>query len=452
MTGVGRGQGGLGPATGLLPLRGVPSDGGQGGQEDARALTLPAHTDIILTRVMTAACPGPLDARRLRLAALLVSAVLVCLPACDDVPLTAPTESTVTVFINANTVPLNGTADVTASVIEPAGTPVQDGTAVTFTTTLGSFDRVEANTNGGKATVKYLAGSVSGTAKIGAYSGSAKATEVEVKVGGAAATRVTLNASPGSLPSTGGQARLTAVVTDADGNRVPGVAVSFTASAGTLNPATATTDGAGEATSVLTTTRQSDVKATVGSMEATVTVSINNAPLITISAPTSVQALEPVSFSVSVTASGAAISDVRIDFGDGTSESLGRLTGTQATSHAYITVGQYRVTATVTDAAGERNNVSTVVQVLPLQISVSLSIVPTTVQVSTEVRVTVSVLPSYVRVQRYRFEWGDGAADEQTSPTITHRYSAIGLKTITVIVTTSDGQTIVVVGQVSVVL
>ena len=393
-----------------------------------------------------------LEARRLPFAQLLIVFALVSLPSCDKAPLTAPTESTVTVFVNATTVPLNGTADVTATVVEQAGTPVHDGTVVTFTTTLGSFDRLETGTHRGKATVKYQAGTLSGTAKIGAFSGSAKATEVEVKVGGAAATRITLNANPGALPSTGGDATLTAVVTDTDGNRIPGVSVSFTASAGTLNPATAITDGNGEARTKLTTTRQSDVRATAGNVEATVTVSVNNAPGITISAPTSVQQFEPVSFSVTVTAGSAAISDVQIDFGDNSRESLGRFTGTQTISHSYADVNEYRVTATVTDVEDERNTVSTVVVVLPVQVSVSLSIVPETVQVSTSVRVTVSVLPTFVRVTNYRFEWGDGEVTSQSSNTATHRYSTVGLKTITVIVTTSEQQSIVVVGQVSVVL
>ena len=37
---------------------------------------------------------------------------------CDKVPLTAPTGSTVTLFSNTTIVPVNGAADITATVIE----------------------------------------------------------------------------------------------------------------------------------------------------------------------------------------------------------------------------------------------------------------------------------------------------------------------------------------------
>ena len=58
---------------------------------------------------------------------------------CDKVPLTAPTGSTVTLFSNTTIVPVNGAADITATVVESGGTLVQNGTLVTFTTTIGQY-------------------------------------------------------------------------------------------------------------------------------------------------------------------------------------------------------------------------------------------------------------------------------------------------------------------------
>ena len=87
-------------------------------------------------------------------------------------PLTAPTGSTVTLFTNTTILPVNGTAEITATVLEAAGTFVQNGTVVTFTTTLGTLDPAEARTKNGKATVRLLAGTRSGRATVRAFSGS----------------------------------------------------------------------------------------------------------------------------------------------------------------------------------------------------------------------------------------------------------------------------------------
>ena len=64
--------------------------------------------------------------------------------ACDKVPLTAPTGSTVTLTANATFVPISGTALLTATVTEAAGTAVQNGTVVTFSTTIGTIEPAEA--------------------------------------------------------------------------------------------------------------------------------------------------------------------------------------------------------------------------------------------------------------------------------------------------------------------
>src|SRR5262245_14200095 len=60
--------------------------------------------------------------------------------ACDKVPLTSPTGSTITLSVNQTTVPINGTIDVIAAVIEAGGTAVHDGTSVTFTGGSGTFN------------------------------------------------------------------------------------------------------------------------------------------------------------------------------------------------------------------------------------------------------------------------------------------------------------------------
>ena len=99
-------------------------------------------------------------------------------------PLAAPTDSTITLFASSTTVGLNGSIEITATVIESAGTPVQNGTVVTFTTTLGTIEPNEASTNNGKVTVTLLAGTRSGTAEVRAFSGgTSSADALTVTVG-----------------------------------------------------------------------------------------------------------------------------------------------------------------------------------------------------------------------------------------------------------------------------
>ena len=96
---------------------------------------------------------------------------------CDKVPLFAPTESTITLTASRLALGANLSAELVATVIEQSGTPVQNGTVVTFTTTLGTIEPREALTNGGTATAVLRAGTQSGTATVSAFSGGTRATD-----------------------------------------------------------------------------------------------------------------------------------------------------------------------------------------------------------------------------------------------------------------------------------
>ena len=122
-----------------------------------------------------------------RLALVAISAFAA---ACDKVPLLAPTESTITLSTNTTTLAANGTAEILATVIEQAGTPVHNGTTVTFTASVGTIEPRDARTENGIARATFRAGTNSGTARVGAFSGAARAEEVEILVGGAAAATV----------------------------------------------------------------------------------------------------------------------------------------------------------------------------------------------------------------------------------------------------------------------
>src|SRR5688572_5902071 len=113
-----------------------------------------------------AALFGPVRATRKVMTRVCALMVLVAFGvACDKVPLTAPTDSTITLSVDQTTVPINGTITVTAAVIEAGGTAVHDGTSVTFTGGLGTFTPQEARTIGGIARTVFR-GATSGTVMI----------------------------------------------------------------------------------------------------------------------------------------------------------------------------------------------------------------------------------------------------------------------------------------------
>lgn len=367
--------------------------------------------------------------------------------ACDKVALTAPTNTTITLFANATSVPLNGVVEVTATVVESAGTPVQNGTQVTFTSNLGAVDPREARTSDGKATVRFTAGTSSGTAKIGAFSGAAKATEIELKVGGATATRIVMSANPSSVPATGGAVEILATVLDADGNRVSGVAVSFSTSAGTLSSQTIITDGNGEARTRLTTTRQATVTATAGAVTApaTLTINVNTAPSVTIAvSPASPTAGSAATFTFTVNSSAtntAALRDLVIDFGDGDKLTLSSPSSTTSISHVYEDGGTYTVTAVATDVNGERSTATTVITVqTPAPLTITLNLQDSAAvnsPVSFRASVTGDTTPS--RVVRYEWDFGDGTSAVLNSPATSHIYTTVGRKVVRVTVVTIDG-------------
>src|SRR5258706_684752 len=162
--------------------------------------------------------------------------VLLALPfalvaSCDKVPLLAPTGSVITLIVSSGTASLNSEVTIVATVIENgeassgsgtgtsgrtgAGTPVQNGTLITFTTTVGHIEPSEARTHNGQVAVKLLTGSTSGSAKITAYSGGASVSiDNAVKIGTAAVKNVSVTTTPQVLGITGGTVQVVASVVD----------------------------------------------------------------------------------------------------------------------------------------------------------------------------------------------------------------------------------------------
>ena len=416
-----------------------------------------------------------------RAGAVLAAGVFASLSAaCDKVPLLAPTLSIITLVANASVLPVNGTTEVTATVIESAGTAVQNGTLVTFTTTLGSIQPSEARTQNGRVTVRFNAGLQSGSAVITASSGGATpqkdAEPVTIRIGAAAAGRVAVTANPATLPSTGGTAEIVARVFDINGDALPGVQVSFAIAAksttlttwskvvattdagdvnstgsGTLSNAVATTDQNGDARTTLTAFVETIVNATVGgalgdkgsSATGTVTVRVNTIPTLAITISPDVPVVgEPVTFTLTPVA-GTTIRSATIAFGDGSSADLGSIGTATKVSHIYRSTGTFTVTVTGVDSLGEPLSTSTVVAVSSKTPTLTIVATPNPGVKGGLVTFTLTPAAGFT-LQSARISFGDGSSANLGSiaaaTIVTHVYNSAGTFTVTVTGTDTNGR------------
>ena len=398
--------------------------------------------------------------------------------ACDKVPLLAPTGSVISLFATANTVPLNSEIEIVANVIENgvtstgngttgtpgtsttstttagAGTPVQNGTLVSFTTTIGRIEPSEARTNNGTVRVKFVSGGQSGIATITAFSGGASGKLENLKVGSAGVERVLISASPQTLGPAGGTSTITARVEDTSGAGLAGISVTFSTDAGSLSSTSVTTDSNGNASTTLNTSRPAKVTANVIGKTAEVTVSLNPRTGVTIAGPTTpVSAGVPTTFTVGVS-STANIRDVIIDYGDGQQQSLGAISASTPVQHTYTEPNTYIVRATATEASGFTETVSTAVTILPGQPpAVIITASNNNPSVGETVVFTATVSGATSTILRYEWNFGAGAVPataEVTSNRATASYVSTGTKIITVRVVqatgpSGDGQTAIVV-------
>jgi hypothetical protein len=401
---------------------------------------------------------------RLRCASALTPVLVVCAlltAACQKVPLLAPSGSTITLTASATALPVNGSTDIIAQVIEAGGTPPHSGTLVSFTTNLGSVQPSQAETDiSGKVIVKYVAGTGSGTATITAISGGVSASgtnAIKIAVGAAAVGGIALSANPTTLPAIGGTTTITAVVNDGGGNSLAGVPVTFSTDAGSLGLSSVPTDANGRATTTLTTGRTAKVTATAGvattsgttttaASSNTITITVNSTATIVLGAPTPSPAVvgQPVSWTLTVTpsASGGAIQSVVVNFGDGRSQSLGPVSGATSLSHTYDSSGTYTVTATATDSNGDSfPAVSQVVVTAKPTPATALTVnknPSTLADQPLTFTATVTQLATGVTVDRYDWSFGDGLTRTTNSSTTTHAYAA-GNWTAVVTAVMSDG-------------
>jgi len=423
---------------------------------------------------------GLFDVTR-RGAGLLVLALAAA--GCENSQLLAPTKSTITLSAPTRVLPTGGTTEVTAIVVEEAGTPVANGTTVRFSTSLGRVDPVEQQTRNGVATTTFFAMSTSGVAQITAISGAAsggtdKTNVLEITIGTAAVNTVTLRANPGSVSAAGGSVELIATVVAENGRALEGISVTFSTDQGTLASPTATTDAAGQARTTLTTTQKATVAATAGAKTSSnVTVDLRVGPGVSISCTpasgsgncSAVQAgvtnnAAAVLFTVKKASSTSALRTATIDFGDGTSQALGNLSADATVTHTYSGPSgsnnvSYTATVQATDLNGESASASTVViltprgTVTPINVNITAT-EGTKTQLSARWTFKATVTgggeggTGNATIRTYKWTFGDGDVVTISGDTTSHIYRRTTAldpqterRTVEVLVTTQDGRT-----------
>jgi hypothetical protein len=394
-----------------------------------------------------------------------VLAMLVAI-SCDRVPLLAPTNSTVTLDAGSRVVETGGSTSISAMVIEQSGTPVQNGTVVRFTTTLGRLDPVEAQTRNGVATTTFLAGNDSGVAEVRATSGGAGGSSttttppsnggttpptttttttnsnvVLISVGSAAVDTVTVRANPSSVStSSGATVSVIATVVGVSGRLLPNIPVSFSASRGTLSATTAVTDAQGEARVTLNTNGDTDISVAAGTKTATTKITGVPGPAVSLTCvvntdETCANAVtgRPVTFTARRGDGSATLTSAVLDFGDNSSVDLGTLSSPATVPHTYAQPGTYTARLTGTGANGESSTSVQVVLVTAVTASVSAT--------SSGLNVTATGNVS-VDVTNYQFTWGDMSTPTTgTSATASHTYAAPGTYSISMTATLRGGGT-----------
>lgn len=401
--------------------------------------------------------------------------------ACDKAPLTAPVGSTLTVNAQDRVVPIGGSTQVSAIVIESAGTTVHNGTTVTFTTTLGRVDPVNAQTKDGVAVTTFFAGDSSGLATVRATSGGAggststpttpttptspttpttasSSSSVDIAVGSAAVDTVTVRVNPSTVSQNGGTVQVVATVVGTAGRALANIPVSFSATRGTLSSGSTPTDANGEARATLTTNTDTDVTATAGTKTSTAAhVTAQPGPSVTLTCAagttpncSSVAVGDTVTFTASRASSSSAIASSTLDFGDGQSESLGTLSSAISISHRYNAGGTYTAKLTATDINGETTTTTSVITVSDLVATISLNV---TSAVTHTVQATATLSAASAAVARYEWTFSPDATPATlttTTNSATSNFASAGTKTVTVRVVLTDGRSATASAQITV--
>ncbi len=285
---------------------------------------------------------------------------------CSEGTPVAPSGTILRVSAYPTRIGTGGLSTVTISAYRSTGNPVNPGTEVRLSSTIGVVEPVVYTNESGQATGILRGDGRVGTATVTAFSGGVEPVTIEVGVGQLAAS-MSFQVTPSSVAETGGTLDLLALVRDDVSQPLAGAQVNFRSEVGTLDSGGRflTTDANGEATDRLVVTA-GDLQL-IGDDNFEVTAEVGGAGGSIIARTFSVGIQRPPRAAFTFQRAGLVVTfnDTSTgsptswlwDFGDGTPSS-----NQQNPVHSYSDAGTYVVTLTARNSIGT-SSASNLVQI-----------------------------------------------------------------------------------------
>jgi hypothetical protein len=250
--------------------------------------------------------------------------------------------------------------------MRPNGNPVNPGTEVRLSANLGLIEAVIYTDDAGVAQGTLRGDGRVGTATVTAFSGASEPVTLEIAVGQLAAS-MSLQVTPSSVPETGGEVEILALVRDDQSQPLPDAQVNFRSEVGQLDSGGRfiLTNEEGEARDELRVTAADLQSVGDDGFEVTAEVGGTGGSIISRTFRVGIQRPPRAAFTFQVVGLTATFNDTSTgaptgwtwDFGDQTPVSTQR-----NPVHTYSGPGRYVVTLTVRNAVGS-DTASNIVQI-----------------------------------------------------------------------------------------
>ncbi len=294
--------------------------------------------------------------RSISRSSLLVLAALAVPVACSEGTPVAPTGTILRVSAYPTQIGKIGRSTITVSAYRSTGNPVNPGTEIRLSSTLGTIDPVAYTSDSGQATAVLQGTGRVGTATVSAFSGGVDPVTIDIAIGELAAS-MSFQVTPSSVAETGGVLELLALVRDDVSQPLAGAQVNFRSEVGTLASGGRfiTTDADGEARDTLTVTAADLQLIGDDNFEVTAEVGGAGGSIISRTFQVGIQRSPQASFSFQRAGLVVTFTDTssgnptswQWDFGDGTP-----ISSQQNPVHAYSAPGTYVVTLSARNSIG----------------------------------------------------------------------------------------------------
>jgi PKD repeat protein len=293
------------------------------------------------------------------LRASLLGSILVVgsltIAACDSASPVAPPGTVLQLSANPTRISSDGQSQIRVTAFRPNGTPVNEGTVVLLSTTIGTLPGSIATDRSGEALALLFGNGEFGTATVTASLGGAEPKTVEVQVGISAGS-ITLQATPASVAETGGRVDLIATVRDDQGRALADAQVNFSTDVGRLDSGGALlkTNAGGLVQDVLRVVT-ADIDPIQGdSFDVQAEVGTGTGTLLSDATTIAIQRLPRADFTFGTNNLTVVFTDTTTgrptrwqwDFGDGNTSTL------QNPTHTYSAPGTYVVTLIASNSQG----------------------------------------------------------------------------------------------------